>query len=217
MAPKSRLSELPPAPKPPARIHPTSVISEAASLTGTHPIVIGSNSVIHPRAKLISTNGPVTIGDYCIISERAVIAAPDQDGLEIENYVSVETNAVVEARRIGEGTSVEVGVKIGKGAVVGRVSTLFWVVDYTARNWSRWEPWELELGDGWMGANRACCLLTELQTHPTKQSRRERGCRGQHGDLWIWAEENRHFGEQGGTEKVDRKACGGIEAIDTKQ
>lgn len=30
-------------------------------------------------------------------------------------------NAVVEAREVGEGTAVEVGVRIGKGAVVGKV------------------------------------------------------------------------------------------------
>lgn len=36
----------------------------------------------------------------------------------------VETNAVVEAKIVGEGGAVEVGVKIGKCAVLGRVCGL---------------------------------------------------------------------------------------------
>ncbi|TGZ84782.1 hypothetical protein EX30DRAFT_337252 [Ascodesmis nigricans] len=119
MAPKPRPSELPPAPKPVVHLAQSIVISEQASLTGNFPIRVGQHTVIHPRAKLNSLAGPITIGDFCIVSERALIAAPDQDGLEIESYVVIETNAVVEARRVGEGTTVEVGVKIGKGAVVG--------------------------------------------------------------------------------------------------
>jgi dynactin-6 len=39
----------------------------------------------------------------------------------IENGVVIETGAVVEARKIGEGSVVEVNARIGRGAIVGKV------------------------------------------------------------------------------------------------
>jgi dynactin-6 len=121
MAPKSRLSEAALI-KPPTTLSSTILISEGAQLIGTHPIHIGDHTVLHPRCRLNSTLGPITIGDYCILNERILLAAPDEKGLVVEDYVVVEMNAVVEARRIGEGTVVEVGVKVGKAADVGKVS-----------------------------------------------------------------------------------------------
>jgi dynactin-6 len=120
MAPRSRLSEAT-IPRPPVTLAPTIVIADTAQLTGTFQITIGSDTVIHPRAKLNSTLGPITVGSFCIINERTTLAAADDEGLVIEDAVVVEANAVVEARRIGEGTWVEVGVRVGRAAVVGKV------------------------------------------------------------------------------------------------
>lgn len=119
MPPRSRISVE--VPKPPVDFAPSIVVAETASLAGTHRIRIAANTVIHPRAKLNSALGPITIGRHCIISERTQITAPDSQGLTIGDGVVVEVNAVVEAREVGEGTAVEVGVRIGKGAVVGKV------------------------------------------------------------------------------------------------
>ncbi|KAK4906240.1 hypothetical protein LTR28_000636, partial [Elasticomyces elasticus] len=56
-------SSRPPAPaKPPCTIHPSAVISDRAILTGTHPISIAENTVLHPYARIDSTNGPVELG-----------------------------------------------------------------------------------------------------------------------------------------------------------
>jgi dynactin-6 len=119
MAPKSRpQSEA--VVRPPTILSPTILISDVAQLTGTHPIRVGNHTAIHPRCRLNSTAGPITIGDYCILNERTQIIAPD-GGLVFEDYVVLETNAVVEARRVGEGSVIEVGAKIGKGAEVGKV------------------------------------------------------------------------------------------------
>lgn len=120
MPPKSRPPTIELA-KPPVDFSPSIVVAETALLTGTHRIRIASNTVIHPRAKLNSTLGPITIGSHCIISERTQITAQNAEGLTIGDGVIVEVNAVVEAKEIGEGTTVEVGVKVGKGAVVGKV------------------------------------------------------------------------------------------------
>ncbi len=122
----------PPAPKPPTTISPSTIISETASLTGTRPITLSAHSVIHPRAKLVSTHAPVKIGEWCIISEKASVGllllphkgeenSDGGEGVELFRGVVVETGAVVEARSVGEGTVVEAGAKVGSGAVVGKV------------------------------------------------------------------------------------------------
>lgn len=45
--------------------------------------------------------------------------------MEIGNGVVVDVGAVVEARRVGEGSVVEIGARIGRGAVVGKVCCYF--------------------------------------------------------------------------------------------
>lgn len=118
---------MPAAPKPPTSLASALVIADNASLTGTHPIILGANTVVHPRTKLTSTYAPVKIGSGCIISERSSIGlqsepAPDaRDGVVIENGVIVEVGAVVEAKRVGEGCVIEVNAKIGRAAVLGKV------------------------------------------------------------------------------------------------
>ncbi|KAI5859075.1 trimeric LpxA-like protein [Tricharina praecox] len=115
MAPRSRLAEAA-LPKPPTILSSTLVISEHCAMVGTHPVKIGNHTVIHPRCRLNSTLGPITIGDYCILNERTQITPSDSTGITIDDHVVVETNAVVEARSLGEGCTVEVGAKIGKRA-----------------------------------------------------------------------------------------------------
>jgi len=117
---------MPAPPKPPTSLAPSLVIAEQASLTGTHLITLGSNTVVHPRAKLNSAYAPITVGGNCVICERSSIGfhseTPDSErqGVVIENGVVVEVGAVVEAKLVGEGTVIEVQAKIGKGAVLGK-------------------------------------------------------------------------------------------------
>ena len=115
------------APKPPTSLSSMLVIADNASLTGTHLITLGSNTVVHPRTKLSSGFAPIQIGSSCIICERSSIglqSAPSEDekeGVVIENGVIVEVGATVEAKRIGEGSVIEVNARIGKGAIIGKV------------------------------------------------------------------------------------------------
>lgn len=130
---------------------PQALLSPQASLTGTHPIILGANAVIQVRARLVATHGLVTIGEGCIISERASIglltAAGDggvihdgrgssngekgreggggEQGVCLERGVVVETGAVVEANFVGEGSLIEVGATVGKGSVIGKVNFFF--------------------------------------------------------------------------------------------
>jgi dynactin-6 len=118
---------MPPPPKPPTKLSSTLIIADSAQLIGTHLITIGSNSVIHPRAKLNSSNAPITIGNSCIISERCQIGIQtgdedgEEEGVRLDNGIVVEVGAVIEARRIGEGCLIEVNARIGRGAVLGKV------------------------------------------------------------------------------------------------
>jgi dynactin-6 len=127
MSSSKKASTMPAGPKPPTSLASTLVIADNASLTGTHLISLGSNTIVHPRTKISSTFAPVKVGSGCIISERSSIgvqsepAEDERDGVVIDNGVVVEVGAVVEGKRIGEGCVIEVNAKIGKGVVLGKV------------------------------------------------------------------------------------------------
>lgn len=62
-------------PKAPLKADPTATIADTAVFQGTHPVTIGAGTVIHPRAKFYAYEGPIVVGDGCIISEKVVIGA----------------------------------------------------------------------------------------------------------------------------------------------
>ena len=119
-------------PKAPVNFSSSITIADSALLTGNHTINISSESVVHPRAKLDSSNGRITIGRRCIIHERTSIGvasadptpSESRDGVVISDYATVEVGAVIESggTMIGEGCVVGVGCKVGKGAKLGKVS-----------------------------------------------------------------------------------------------
>lgn len=145
-----RHSILPPVsqtgPKPPVHFSSSITIADSALLTGTHLITVLSESVVHPRARLESLAGRVTVGRRCVVHERATLgaagsrrvaaaaaAATSSSGektavsaVTLGDYVVVEVGATVEAGDtvIGDGTTVGVGARVGAGAVVGKVSHL---------------------------------------------------------------------------------------------
>lgn len=125
-------------PRAPVNFSSSITIADSAILTGTHTINISSESVVHPRAKLDSSNGRVTIGRRCIVHERTSIGAPlpipvpseSRDGVLIGDYVTVEVGAIIESGGtiIGDGCYVGVGSRIGRGAKLGKVS---WIRSHT--------------------------------------------------------------------------------------
>src|SRR5690606_36882332 len=120
-----RNSMLPPVaqhgPKPPVKLSSSLTISDSAILTGTHSIIIMSESVVHPRCRLESVSGGLLIGKRVIIHERTHIGASpsrghgDGGGVNIGDYATVEAGSVVEAggTDIGEGTTIGLGSRIG--------------------------------------------------------------------------------------------------------
>jgi dynactin-6 len=132
-------------------IDPSVLIAQHAQLTGTYPITIGPNTVLHPHSRINSAFSPVLVGEGVILHEKSKIGVDSSDsaadsrrssmapvsvrdslraeGTVLGQNVVVESNAVVEAAEVGEGTVVEVGAVLGKGCVVGKVrSDLRYVV-----------------------------------------------------------------------------------------
>ncbi|KAI0193124.1 trimeric LpxA-like protein [Astrocystis sublimbata] len=117
-------------PKAPVNFSSSITIADSAQLTGHHTINISSESVVHPRAKLESANGRITIGRRCIIHERTMIGAASadstpsesRDGVVISDYVTVEAGSIIESggTNISDGCLIGVGSRIGKGAKLGK-------------------------------------------------------------------------------------------------
>ena len=49
------------------------------------------------------------------------LSTSQPEGVFIEDYVTIEVGAMVEAKRVGEGTIIEINARICKGAVIGKV------------------------------------------------------------------------------------------------
>jgi dynactin-6 len=129
-------------------IDPSVLVAQHAGFTGTQPITVGPNAVLHPHAKVSSSLAPVVIGENVVLWERAKIGVGMGDtmdeskrssvasmasrasvrdsmrgeGTVLGRNVTVEATAVVEAAEVGEGTIIEVGAYVGKGCVIGKVS-----------------------------------------------------------------------------------------------
>ena len=124
---------------------PTCLIAQHAGFTGTQPITVGPNVVLHPHAKVSSTLAPVVLGEGVVLWERAkvgvgmaeamndsrrssVASRPSSvrhssrgEGTVLGRNVTIEATAIVEAAEVGEGTVVEVGAYLGQGCVIGKV------------------------------------------------------------------------------------------------
>lgn len=124
----SRPAEVPrrtsqmPAAKPPCTIHPSAIIADKAQITGSHQVAIGESAVIHPYARIRAEGGRVTIGKNTVVYERAVVGTAEGVGggdVSIGDYVNIESGALVEAKSVGDGSTVEVNAMIREGAVLG--------------------------------------------------------------------------------------------------
>ena len=122
-------------------LDPSVLIAQHAQLTGTHPITIGPNAVLHPHCKISSAFSPVVLGEGVVIFERAkvgvgfgdsdadsrrssIVSQKRGEGTVLEKNVVVETGAIVEAAEVGEGTVIEIGASVGRGCVIGKYCTI---------------------------------------------------------------------------------------------
>lgn len=109
--------------KPPCNIHPTAVVAEKASITGTYQVDIGEHCILHPYAKIRAEGGKVSIGAFCTISEAAVVGsiAEHTGNVVLGDHVVIDSGAQVEAASIGDGTEVGIKAIVGHGTVIGKV------------------------------------------------------------------------------------------------
>ncbi|RAK89479.1 trimeric LpxA-like protein [Aspergillus costaricaensis CBS 115574] len=127
----------------PITAHPSATISESLLIQGSHPISIGASTIIHPRARIYSYEGPVIIGNGCIISEKSVIgsapttststtsttstssgiASKDEGSIlpiRISNSVTIGPGAqILPGAHIHSASCVEARAVIGRRSVVG--------------------------------------------------------------------------------------------------
>ncbi|KAK5113814.1 hypothetical protein LTR62_003198 [Meristemomyces frigidus] len=111
-----------PAAKPPCAIHSSAIIADKAQITGTHPVTIGQNTVLHPYARIRAEGGAVTIGRNCVVCEGAIVGTASENGFDvvIEDYVTIETGAAVEAKTVGYGCEIGVKAVVGREAMIGQ-------------------------------------------------------------------------------------------------
>lgn len=120
-------------PKPPVNLASLLVLPDSAVLVGRHPISLGSETVIHPRARLESNAGPLAVGRRCLVYERAVLGTEGgggpgphdrgDGGVTIGDYCVIEVAAMIEAggTELGEGCIIGTAAKVGRGAILGKV------------------------------------------------------------------------------------------------
>jgi carbonic anhydrase/acetyltransferase-like protein (isoleucine patch superfamily) len=123
-------------PKPPVSTSSTATVSDLAAFQGTHPVTIGEGTIIHPRAKVLSFEGPIVIGDGCIIGEKAVIgggrgsspsrssgkpAAEHATPTILENSVAIGPLATVSVgAHVRSAATVDTSATVGRGARIGK-------------------------------------------------------------------------------------------------
>lgn len=111
-----------PVAKPSCKIHSLAIIADKAQLTGTHTVELAEGSILHPYCKIKAENGNVIIGKNSIINEAAVVGVSQGSGdVVIGDEVNIEASSIIEAKAIGDGTSIEAKAKIGRGAIIGKV------------------------------------------------------------------------------------------------
>lgn len=95
------------------------VVCSEATLEGPFPILIGSGTIIHPRAVLSAKFGPLTIGANNVVEEFAVLRAPPQaeNGIELADRNLIRCGASVEAS-LGTGNVVECKAQVLPGATL---------------------------------------------------------------------------------------------------
>ena len=100
--------------KPPTDIHPTAHLDQNAYVQGSHAISLGAGVLVHPRARLVSTHGPLIIGDGVVVSEKCVIGGPAPDLRDANSPISQDPLKIL----VGENVMIHPAVEIMAGATV---------------------------------------------------------------------------------------------------
>ena len=138
--------------RPPLEIHPTAHLDPQAYIQGTSTITLGANVVVHPRARLVSVHGPLTIRAGTVILERCVVGGPGPDPKEplppppeapvntiVGQNVLLQASAEVQVGAfLDEACLIEPRAVIKKGVHIGKHTKVCagCVVDRSVRDWT---------------------------------------------------------------------------------
>ncbi|KAJ5769881.1 uncharacterized protein N7511_001932 [Penicillium nucicola] len=107
-------------PKAPVKADATATIADTVVFQGTHPVIIGAGTVVHPRARFYAYEGPIYVGDSCIICEKAVIgAAPSPSSRSASPSRTADPNTTT-----GTDPKKETATRISYFVTVGPLSTV---------------------------------------------------------------------------------------------
>lgn len=113
-----------PPPRAPVSVHSTTTVSETATFHGTYPITIGSGTVIHPRARLYSFEGPIQIGDGCIIGEKTIIGDNEPNSSSSTDASGGILTRISSSVVVGPQATIRTGSYIRSAAVVDSLAII---------------------------------------------------------------------------------------------
>ncbi len=97
-------------------IHPTTYIAPNASISGA--VTLGAHCRVMHGAQIVAENNPITIGDYCIILENAVLRAAGSNPLVIGDHCLVGPHAHLTSCTLENQVFVATGASIFHGAIL---------------------------------------------------------------------------------------------------
>ncbi|RTG87725.1 dynactin 6 [Schistosoma bovis] len=111
------------------RITPGAVVCSECELSGE--IIIGANTIIHPKARIIAEAGPIHIGSFNLIEEQVEIVNRIPGSImKIGDYNVFEVGAHCYALEVGDNNVFEAkchigsNVKITHGCVIGAMCSM---------------------------------------------------------------------------------------------
>ncbi|GAB6020068.1 Dynactin subunit 6 [Chamberlinius hualienensis] len=111
------------------KIAPRAVVCSECEVIGD--VTIGSNTVIHPKARIVAESGPIIIGEGNLIEEQVNIINSNESKhvksqpMIIGNYNVFEVGTYCEALQVGDNNVLEAKCKVGRdtkitnGCVIG--------------------------------------------------------------------------------------------------
>ena len=102
------------------RIHPDAVVAPTAVISGD--VTIGAGCQILHGAVLTAEGGPVTLGEYVIVMENALVRASASHPVHIGSHVLVGPMASISGATIGDDVFLATGTRVFNGARVGEGS-----------------------------------------------------------------------------------------------
>lgn len=123
--PSSSSSTTPSAPRPPTTIHPTATVADHVLFEGTHPVTIDAETIIHPRVRLYTYDGPIQIGAGCIIGEKCVLGSPPAAGSTAQTGGDSEASITIfSSVSISPASTISPGARIADAAIIETAVTI---------------------------------------------------------------------------------------------